>query len=148
LHVTDILKIPTFAKFMRDISNNKRSMNLEEQVAMITKYPFEDKIPAKLGDPGIPTISCSIGNTDINNAHCDIGAGVSIMPLTLYRKLNLGECIPTGITLQMDDKSTKKPICVAEDVLLRFDRHVILLILLYLICLKMKNYLLFSGDHF
>ena len=99
MHVIDILKFPTFAKFMRDITKNKRSMNLEEQVAMIRKYPFEDKIPVKLGDPGIPMKSCSIGNIDINNVLCDIGAGVSIMPLTLHHKLNLGECILMGITL-------------------------------------------------
>ena len=63
-------------------------MNLKEQVAMIAKYPFEDKVSAKLEDPGIPTISFSIGNLDINNALCDIGAGGCVMPLALYRKLN------------------------------------------------------------
>jgi hypothetical protein len=56
MHVTDILKIPTFAKSMRDSANNKRSMNSKEQVATIIEYPFENKIPEKLGDPGIPTI--------------------------------------------------------------------------------------------
>ena len=125
MHVTDMLKIPTFAKFMRDLVNNKRSMTLKEHVAMITEYPFDNKIPEKLGDPGIPTISCSIGNLDINNALCDVGAGVSVMPLTLFHKLNLSECIPTGITLQMADKSTKKLVGMAENVPLRLDGHVI-----------------------
>lgn len=107
---------------MRDIINNKKSMNLEEQVAMITSYPFE-KIPAKLGDPGILMISCSIGNIDIHNALCDIKAGGK--RLSLYKKLNLGECIKTLITLQMADQYTKKAIAVAEDVLLRLDVHAI-----------------------
>ena len=66
---------------------------------MITKLPFEYKVLAKLGDLGIPTISCSIGNIDINNVLCDIGAGINVMTLALYHKLSLGECIPTGITL-------------------------------------------------
>jgi hypothetical protein len=78
-----------------------------------------------LGDPGIHTISCSIGNLDINNALCDVGAGVSVMPLTLYHKLNLAECMPTSITLPMADKSTKKPVGVPENILLRLDEHVI-----------------------
>ena len=125
MHVSDTLNIPTFAKFVRDIVNNERSWNLKEQVAMITKYPFKDKVAANLVDPGIPTISCSIGNININNALCDIGARVTVMPLALYRRLNLGECIPAGITLQMSHKSTKKPIGVAEDVPLRLDGHII-----------------------
>ena len=34
MHVTDMLKIPTFAKFMHDVVNNKRSMTLKEHIAM------------------------------------------------------------------------------------------------------------------
>ena len=100
-------------------------MNLEERVAMITSYPFDGKISAKLGDPGIPTISYSMGNIDIHNALCDIRTWVSIMPLTLYKRLNWGECVPTAITLQLNKTSTKMSIGVAEDVLLRLDRHII-----------------------
>ena len=48
------------------------------------------------------------------------------MPLALYHKLNLAEFVPTGITLEMADKSTKKPIRVAENVLLRLDGHIVL----------------------
>ena len=79
LHVTSMLKIPTFAKFMHDVVNDKRSMTLKEQVAMITEYPLHNKIPEQLGDPGIPTISCSIGNLDTNNALCVVGVGVSVI---------------------------------------------------------------------
>ena len=125
MHVTDILKIPTFAKFIRDIINNKRSMYLKGQVATIMEYPFENKIPRNLGDPGIPTIYYSICNLDENNALCGVGAGVSVMPLNLYHKMNLAECMPTSITLQMAYKSTKKPVGVTENVPLRLDGHVI-----------------------
>ena len=125
MHVTDILKIPTFAKFMRDVVNDKRSMSLEEQVAMIIEYPFDNKIPEKLGGPRYNHISCSTGNLDINNALCDVGVGVSVMPLTLYHRLNLSKCIATSITLQMADKSTKKPVGMAENVPLKLGGHVI-----------------------
>ena len=92
---------------------------------MITKYPFEEKTTAILGVPSILTIFFSIGNIDITNALCNIGSELTVMPLTLYCKLNLGECIPIGITMQMADKSTKKQIGAAKDVLLRLDRHII-----------------------
>jgi hypothetical protein len=67
----------------------------------------------------------SLGNLDINNALCDVGAGVSMMQLTVYHKLNIAECMPTSINLQMANKSTKKPVGVAENVPLRLDMHVI-----------------------
>ena len=47
------------------------------------------------------------------------------MPYSLYKRLGLGDYSPTSITLQMADKSTKQPIGMIEDVLLRIDKHVI-----------------------
>ena len=47
------------------------------------------------------------------------------MSYSLYKRLGLGEYSPTSITLQMADKSTKHPIGMIEDVLLRIDEHVI-----------------------
>ena len=92
---------------------------------MVTNYPTNGKLLSKLGDPEIPTISCSIGKTDIHNALCDLGAGVSVMPYSIYKRLGLGEYSPTSITLQMADKSTKQHIGMIEDVLIRIDEHVI-----------------------
>jgi hypothetical protein len=40
---------------------------------------YGDKLPAKLGDPGIPIITCAIEKTRIHNALCDLGADVSVM---------------------------------------------------------------------
>ena len=74
---------------------------------MVTSYPANRKLLPKYGDPGIPTISCSIGKTDIHNALCDLGAGVSVVSYSLYKRLGLWEYSPTTITLHMADKSTK-----------------------------------------
>jgi hypothetical protein len=38
-----------------------------------------DKFPAKLGDPGIPTITCAIAKTSIHNALCGLGAGTMLV---------------------------------------------------------------------
>src|SRR3954462_7042967 len=93
---------------------------------MVTSYPANGRLLlSKSGDPGIPTISCSIGKTDIHNALCDLGAGVSVMTYSLYKNLGLGEYSPISITLQMAHKSNKQPVGMIEDVLLRIDEHVI-----------------------
>ena len=68
----------------------------------VTSYPANGKLLSKSRDPRIPTISCSIGKTDIHNALCDLGEGVSVMPYSLYKRLGLGEYSPTTITLQME----------------------------------------------
>ena len=131
---------------MRDILNRKRKVT--ETVAVLTSYPPHGKLPAKLGDPGIPTISCAIGTTNIHNALCDLGAGVSVMPLSLYKKLNLGELSPTSITLQMADKTTKQPVGIIENVLLRIDQHIVPTDFIILEMPEDENYLSYLEDLF
>jgi hypothetical protein len=47
---------------------------------------------------------------------CDLGAGVSVMPFSLYKRLDLNKLTPTKISLQMAEKSTAIPIGIYEDV--------------------------------
>jgi hypothetical protein len=83
---------------------------------MLANYSFKGGVPKKLGDPGIPTIQCSIKRSYVKTTLCDLGAGVSGMPFSLYRRLDLNKLIPTEISLQMADKSTAIPIGICEDV--------------------------------
>src|ERR1043165_2892756 len=101
---------------MKDIVTNKRKVPNEAISTMLAKYSFSGKIPEKLGDRGIPTIPCSIKNNYVRTALCDLGAGVSAMPFSLYKRICLEKLIPTDISLQMADKSTAVPICICEDV--------------------------------
>ena len=41
---------------------------------------------------------------------------MSVMPLSLYHRLDLNKFTPTGISLQMADKSTAIPVGICEDV--------------------------------
>ena len=83
---------------------------------MLANYSFDGGIPKKLGDPGIPTIPCPIKRNYVKTALCDLGAGVSVMPFSLYKRLDLSKLTPTEIYLQMADKSTALPIGICEDV--------------------------------
>ena len=74
---------------------------------MLANYTFKGGIPKKLGDPGVPTIPCSIKRNHVKTALCDLGASVSVMPLTLYRILDLNKLTPTELSLQIDRKSTR-----------------------------------------
>src|SRR3954469_19989036 len=114
--LTDAIKLPPYSKYMKDIVTNKRKLPNEAISTMLSNYSFSGKIPEKLGDPGIPTIPCSIKNNYVKTALCDLGAGVSVMPFSLYKRLCLEKLIPTNISLQMADKSTPVPIGICEDV--------------------------------
>src|SRR3954462_6278595 len=101
---------------MKDIVSNKSKIPNEEIFTLLSNYSFNGKVPKKLGDPGIPTIPCSIKNNYVRTSLCDLGVEVSVMPFSLYKRLCLEKLIPTDISLQMADKSTAVPIGICEDV--------------------------------
>ena len=103
MRLTYVLKTNPYAKYMKDIITNKRKIPEAEISTMLANYTFKGGIPKKLGDPGVPTIPCSIKRNYIKTALCDLGAGVSVMPLSLYRRLDLNKLTPTKISLQMAD---------------------------------------------
>ena len=58
---------------------------------MLANYTFKDGVPKKFGDPGIPTIPCSMKRNYVKTALCHLGAGVSVMPFSLYKILDLNK---------------------------------------------------------
>src|SRR4051812_8349317 len=101
---------------MKDIVTNNRKIPSEAISTMLANYSFSGKIPEKLGDPGIPTIPCSIMNNYVKTALCDLGAGVSFIPLSLKKSFCWKKLIPTDISLKMANNPTAVPIGICEDV--------------------------------
>jgi hypothetical protein len=114
--LTEAIKMPPYPKYMKDIVTNKRKIPNEEIFTLLANYSFDGKVPEKLGDPGIPTIPCSIKNNYVRTALCDLGAGVSVMHFSLYNRLDLEKLVSTDISLQIADKSTTIPIGIYENV--------------------------------
>ncbi|KAK6145939.1 hypothetical protein DH2020_019808 [Rehmannia glutinosa] len=118
--------MPNYAKFMKDVMSRKRrfeayeTVNLTEECSTI----LQRKLPQKLRDPGSFTIPCTIGDSYFNKALCDLGASINLMPLSVFRKLGLGEITPSTITLQLADRSLTYPRGVIEDVLIKVDKFI------------------------
>ena len=93
--LTDILKMAPYAKYMKDIISNKRKIPEAEISTMLANYSFKDGVPKKLGDLVIPAIHCSIKRNYVKTTLCDLGAGVSVMPFSLYKRLDLNKHTPT-----------------------------------------------------
>jgi hypothetical protein len=70
-------------------------------------------------DPGVPTISCPIGTKKFDQALCDLGASVSIMPKVIDDQLNHDSLVPTSMHLHLADQSIQHPVGIAEDILMR-----------------------------
>ena len=63
MRLTDMLKMNSYSKYMKDIVTNKRKIPEDEISTMLANYTFKGGMPKKLGDPGVPTIPCSIKKT-------------------------------------------------------------------------------------
>ncbi|GJX00806.1 homeodomain-like protein [Tanacetum coccineum] len=113
---------------------------LEIQIGQMIKYYYEEKkgsygpqfseayskashinnsIPRKEKDPGSFTLPCFINNVCFDNALVDLGASVSVMPLSTYLDLGLGELAYTKLTVDLADRMVKYPKGIAENVLVR-----------------------------
>ena len=46
------------------------------------------------------------------------------MPLSIFKRLSLGEARPTTVTLQLVDRSLKHPLGVIEDVIEKVDKFI------------------------
>ena len=119
-------QMPSYVKFMKDILSQKRrladfeTVNLTEECSAI----LQRKLSQKLKDPGSFTIPCTIGNAIFERALCDLGASINLMPLSIFKRLGLGEARPTTVTLQLADRSLKHPRRVIEDVLVKVDKFI------------------------
>ncbi|CAM8999578.1 unnamed protein product [Rhodiola kirilowii] len=113
-----ITRIPTYAQFMKEILTGKRKIDGTETVALTEECSAatHQPMPPKLQDSGSFSIPCDIGGFPIRRALCDLGASVSIMPYSLYSKLNLGDLCPSNVTIHLADRSCRLSRGILKDV--------------------------------
>jgi hypothetical protein len=58
-----------------------------------------DDLPDKMGDHGVPNISCLIRTHKYDQPLCDLGASVIIIPKVIYDRLNHDSLVPTSVHL-------------------------------------------------
>ncbi|XP_050896621.1 uncharacterized protein LOC127103400 [Lathyrus oleraceus] len=119
-------QMPTYTKFMNDIISKRRTIDTNPIILTETCSAILQgmKFPTKKKDRGAVTIPCTIGDRSFKKALIDLGASVSLMPLSIYKKLGIGAVQDTRMTLQFADHSVKKPCEIVEDVLVTIDKFV------------------------
>ena len=121
-----INQMPNYVKFLKEILNKKRKI-AEEGIVNLTatcSAVIQQKLSAKMKDPGSFTIPCSIGKYEFNKALCDSGTSINLIPLSVVQRLSLGELTLTAMTLQMADRSMAQPEGVLEDVLAKVGKII------------------------
>ncbi|GKD25152.1 reverse transcriptase domain-containing protein, partial [Tanacetum coccineum] len=99
--LVDVLAgMPNYGKFLKELISNKHKIEQisaaflsNESLAMI-----QNKVPAKLRDPGSFVIPCNFNKTFSYNALADLGASINLMPYSLYAKLSLETLKPTKMS--------------------------------------------------
>ncbi|XP_039833124.1 uncharacterized protein LOC120693998 [Panicum virgatum] len=121
------MQVPTYAKYLKDILNNKKPLPstkvvhlMEECSAAILNQPSQ-----KNKDPENPTISCSNGTQHFGQALCDLGASVSVMPKVVFDKIMHATLAPTAMCLQLADQSIRYPVRIAEDIPIKIRNFLI-----------------------
>ena len=121
-----VTQMPLYAKFLKEILSKKRRI-AEEGVVNLTatcSTVIKKTLPEKMKDPGSFTIPCVIREFEFQKALCDSGANINLIPLSVAKKLSLGELTPTTVTLQMADRTMAKPEGVIEDVLVKVEKFI------------------------
>ena len=124
--IEELEQMPKYAKFLKGIISKKRKLE-EHETVMLTEENsaiLQKKLLPKLKDPGSFTIPCTMGKYYFDRALCDLGASINLMPLSVFRKLGLGEVKSTTISLQLADRSIKYPRGAIEDVLVKVDKFI------------------------
>ncbi|GJZ41842.1 hypothetical protein Tco_0588728 [Tanacetum coccineum] len=69
-------------------------------------------------------VSLYLNNVCFDNALVDLGASVSVMPLSTYLNLRLGELAHTKLTVELVDRTVKYPKGIAKNVLVGIGKFV------------------------
>ncbi|XP_021808589.1 uncharacterized protein LOC110752280 [Prunus avium] len=118
-------QMPNYGKFIKDILSKKRRLEDTEMMELTEECSIviQSQLPPKRTNISIP---CTIGTISFQRALCDLGSSINLMPLSVAKRIGLGEIKKTNISLQMADRSLTYSHGILEDVLVKGDKFIFL----------------------
>ncbi|RDX63182.1 hypothetical protein CR513_58415, partial [Mucuna pruriens] len=129
-----IKQIPNYAKFLKELCIHKRrNMKGRKEIGGVVSALTRSEefttgtsrgLPKKCQDPRIFFVPCTIGECTFADAMLDLGASINVMPTSIYRSLSFGDLDPTGMTIQLANRSIVQPLGVLKDVLVQVNELI------------------------
>ncbi|CAA7048883.1 unnamed protein product [Microthlaspi erraticum] len=113
--------IPPYQKFLKD-AVQQRTREAQGMVVLTRECSAiiqRKVISDKKEDPGSFTLHCMLGPLSFKNSLCDLGSSVSLMPLSVAKRLGYHKYQACGISLVLADRSIRLPTGMLEDLPLR-----------------------------
>ncbi|RYQ92030.1 hypothetical protein Ahy_B09g098119 [Arachis hypogaea] len=118
-------QMPSYIKYMKELLTKKSSLKGGQTIVMNKECSalIQLELPIKRKDPWSFHIPCAIGETRFDRALCDLGASINLMPLSLMKRLQINEIMPTDVVIRLADKTQKQAIGVVENVLIKVGKY-------------------------
>ncbi|XP_057755918.1 uncharacterized protein LOC130975103 [Arachis stenosperma] len=118
-------QMPSYIKCMKELLTKKNSLKGGQTIVMNKECSalIQTELPTKRKDPRSFHILCAIGETRIDKGLYDLGANINLMPLSLMKKLQINELMPTDVIIKLADKTQKQAIGVVENVLVKVGNY-------------------------
>nr|GEV31148.1 reverse transcriptase domain-containing protein [Tanacetum cinerariifolium] len=109
---------------LKAITTRSALIGNKEKLSEMARTPLNEhysavllkKLPEKLGDPGKFLIPCDFPGMAECLALEDLGAGINLMPFSVWKTLSLPDLTPTCMTLELADRLISRPVGVAKYV--------------------------------
>ncbi|RYR19924.1 hypothetical protein Ahy_B03g064876 [Arachis hypogaea] len=123
--IKTLQQMPSYIKYMKELLTRKSSLKGGQIIVMNKECSalIQLDLPTKRTDPGSFHIPCAIGETMFDKGLCDLGASINLMPLSLTKKLQINELMPTDIVIKLADKTQKQAVGVVENVLVKVGKY-------------------------
>ncbi|KAL1189293.1 hypothetical protein V5N11_014297 [Cardamine amara subsp. amara] len=114
--------IPPTQKFLKDLVM-ERIKQFQGMVVVTHEYSAiilkKIIVQEKLGDPGSFTLPCALGPLVFRHCLWDLGASISLMPLSVAKRLGFSKYKPNNLSLVLADRSIRLPYGLLEDLPIR-----------------------------
>ncbi|GKE39654.1 reverse transcriptase domain-containing protein, partial [Tanacetum coccineum] len=105
----------------------EKLLNDKDKIIELTKTAVNEncsavilkKFPEKLLDPGRFLIPCDFPEMNECLALADLTASINLMPLSIWKELNLPALTETRMILELADRTISTPTGIAEDVFMK-----------------------------
>ncbi|GJY68685.1 reverse transcriptase domain-containing protein [Tanacetum coccineum] len=124
--VNDIRKTPEYTRHLQELISNKIEIEKLSMVKLNARCSavLQNELPPKEKDPRSFVLPCIIGNTTVSNALANLGANISVMSFSMFKRLGFGNPRPVNMVREMADRSMQSPKGIVENVLLKIHKFI------------------------